>query len=185
MTTRLLAIVVAAACAVSGTAEATTNLKPFDPVALQRVVETAAKELLLPGAMVLLRTPQGDFAFGSGATELGGTSPPRADTHFRAGSNTNVGRLDRGEAGLEHRCRSQVAACGGWRLCRVHERAAPARFMLGSGKPQQAMGRVFDAYGQMDHARTLSVRVVDTMVRERSNAIDVHVEDSGKWSGSG
>lgn len=97
----------------------------------------------------------------------------------------NVGRLDRGEAGLVHRCRSQVAACGGWRLCRVHERAAPARFMLGSGKPQQAMGRVFDAYGQMDHTRTISVRLVDTMVREPSNAIDVHVEDSGKRSGSG
>ena len=67
---RILRIVVALACSVSGTAEATTNLKPFDPVALQRVVETTAKELLLPGAMVLLRTPQGNFAFGYGATEL-------------------------------------------------------------------------------------------------------------------
>jgi D-alanyl-D-alanine carboxypeptidase len=63
MTTRLLGIVVAVACSVSGTAEATTNLKPFDPVALQGIVETTAKELLLPGAMVLLRTPQGDFCF--------------------------------------------------------------------------------------------------------------------------
>jgi hypothetical protein len=58
MTTRILGIVVAAACSVGGTAEATTNLKPFDPVALQGVVEATAKELLLPGAMVLLRTPQ-------------------------------------------------------------------------------------------------------------------------------
>jgi CubicO group peptidase (beta-lactamase class C family) len=40
--------------------------------------------------MVLLRTPQGDFAFGYGATELGGTIPPRADTHFRAASNTKT-----------------------------------------------------------------------------------------------
>jgi hypothetical protein len=55
----MLGIVVAVACSVSGTAEATTNLKPFDPVALQGVVEATAKELLLPGAMVLLRTPQG------------------------------------------------------------------------------------------------------------------------------
>ena len=30
MTTRILGIVVAVACSVSGTAEATTNLKPFD-----------------------------------------------------------------------------------------------------------------------------------------------------------
>jgi CubicO group peptidase (beta-lactamase class C family) len=90
MTTRILGIVVAVACSVSGPAEATTNLKPFDPVALQGVVEATAKELLLPGAMVLLRTPQGDFAFGYGATELGGTTPPRADTHFRAASNTKT-----------------------------------------------------------------------------------------------
>ena len=87
---RILGIVVALACFVSGTAEATTNLKPFDPVALQGVVEATAKELRLPGALVLLRTPQGDFAFGYGATELGGTAPPRADTHFRAASNTKT-----------------------------------------------------------------------------------------------
>jgi D-alanyl-D-alanine carboxypeptidase len=90
MTMRLLGIVVALACSVTGTAEATTNLKPFDPVALQGVAETIAKELLLPGAMVLLRTPRGDFAFGYGATELGGNIPPRADTHFRAASNTKT-----------------------------------------------------------------------------------------------
>jgi D-alanyl-D-alanine carboxypeptidase len=90
MTTRILGIVVAAACSVGGTAEATTNLKPFDPAALRGVAETTAKELLLPGAMVLLRTPQGDFAFGYGATELGGTIPPRADTHFRVASNTKT-----------------------------------------------------------------------------------------------
>ena len=90
MARRILGIVVALACSLSGTAEATTNLKPFDPVALQGLVEATAKKLLLPGAMVLLRTPQGDFAFGYGATELGGTIPPRADTHFRAGSNTKT-----------------------------------------------------------------------------------------------
>ena len=45
---------------------------------------------MLPGAMVLLRTPQGDFVFGYGTTELGGTTPPRADTHFRAASNTKT-----------------------------------------------------------------------------------------------
>jgi D-alanyl-D-alanine carboxypeptidase len=90
MTTRMLGILVAVACSVSGTAEATTNLEPFDPVALQGVLEATAEELLLPGAMVLLRTPQGNLAFGYGATELGGTTPPRADTHFRAASNTKT-----------------------------------------------------------------------------------------------
>src|SRR5262245_66048796 len=81
---------VGAACSVGGRAEATTNLKPFDPVALRGVVEATAKELLLPGAMVLLRTPEGDLSFGYGATEVGGTNPPRADTHFRAGSNNKT-----------------------------------------------------------------------------------------------
>jgi len=36
------------------------------------------------------RTPQGEFAFGYGSTELGVTSPPRADTHFRVASNTKT-----------------------------------------------------------------------------------------------
>ena len=90
MTTRILGIVVAVACSVSGAAEAATNLKPFDPVAFRRTVEATAKELLLPGATVLLRTPQGEFAFGYGSTELGGTTSPRADTHFRAASNTKT-----------------------------------------------------------------------------------------------
>jgi D-alanyl-D-alanine carboxypeptidase len=66
------------------------GLKPFDPVAFQSTVETTAKEFLLPGAMVLLRTPQGEFAFGYGSTELGVATPPRADTHFRAASNTKT-----------------------------------------------------------------------------------------------
>ena len=56
-------------------AASATNLKPIEPLALQNVVEATARELLLPGAMVLLRTPQGQFAFGYGATELGGTIP--------------------------------------------------------------------------------------------------------------
>src|SRR6516162_6638394 len=90
MTTRILGIVTAIACSTSWTAKATTNLKPFEPAALQGIVETTAKELLLPGAIVLLRTPQGNIAFGYGATELGGTTSPRADTHFRIASNTKT-----------------------------------------------------------------------------------------------
>ena len=45
---------------------------------------------MLPGAMVLLSTPQGDVVFGYGTTELGTTNPPRVDTHFRAASNTKT-----------------------------------------------------------------------------------------------
>jgi D-alanyl-D-alanine carboxypeptidase len=90
MTTRILALVVAVACSFGATAASATNLKPLDPVALRDTVEATAKELMLPGTMVLLRTPQGEFVFGYGTTELGGTTVPRADTHFRIASNTKT-----------------------------------------------------------------------------------------------
>jgi D-alanyl-D-alanine carboxypeptidase len=36
-------------------------LKPIDPAALQTTVDATAKELLVPGAVVILSTPQGKF----------------------------------------------------------------------------------------------------------------------------
>src|SRR5438045_3383182 len=63
-------------------------LKPINQAALQTMVDTTAKELLVPGAVLLLRTPQGEFMVTYGTTQLGTTSPPRADTHFRIASNT-------------------------------------------------------------------------------------------------
>jgi D-alanyl-D-alanine carboxypeptidase len=85
------AVVVVAFCATGGAIAAVAPaLKPIDPIALQATIEGVAKELLLPGAMVLLLTPQGRFAFGYGTTELGVTNPPRAATHFRAASNTKT-----------------------------------------------------------------------------------------------
>jgi len=71
-----------------GSSAGSSALKPIDPAALQTLVDTTARELLVPGAMVLLRTPQGDFTVSSGTTQLGTTTPPRADTHFRIASNT-------------------------------------------------------------------------------------------------
>ena len=67
-----------------------SGLKPIDKAALQTVVDTTARELLIPGAVVLLRTPQGEFAVSYGTTLLGANSPPRADTHFRIASNTKT-----------------------------------------------------------------------------------------------
>jgi D-alanyl-D-alanine carboxypeptidase len=79
------------ACSIAGGMAASAgNLKPFDPAGFQHIVEATAKELMVPGAMVLLRTPQGNFAFGYGTTELGATTPPRADTYFRIASNTKT-----------------------------------------------------------------------------------------------
>jgi D-alanyl-D-alanine carboxypeptidase len=65
-------------------------LKPSDKAALQTMVDTTAKELLIPGAAVVLGTPQGEFTVSYGTTLLGATSPPAADTHFRIASNTKT-----------------------------------------------------------------------------------------------
>ncbi|MFE7096314.1 serine hydrolase domain-containing protein [Streptomyces erythrochromogenes] len=65
-------------------------LKQIDPAALQASVERAAEALMVPGAMVLLRTPQGTFRASVGTTELGASDPPAAGTHFRIASNTKT-----------------------------------------------------------------------------------------------
>ena len=53
-----------------------SGLKTIDPAALQAIVDETAKELLVPGALVLLRTPQGEFVAASGTTALGEDSLP-------------------------------------------------------------------------------------------------------------
>ena len=73
-----------------GTTRGSSALKPIDQAALQAVVDATAKELLVPGAVVLLSTPQGEFTVSYGTTTLGATIPPRADTHFRIASNTKT-----------------------------------------------------------------------------------------------
>src|SRR4030095_7356836 len=93
---RTLALVTGAALgcvtglSLSCTRQRASALKPIDQAALQTIVDTTAKELLIPGAVVLLRTPQGEFTVSYGTTVLGAISPPRADTHFRIASNTKT-----------------------------------------------------------------------------------------------
>jgi D-alanyl-D-alanine carboxypeptidase len=65
-------------------------LKPINEAALRTTVDTTARELLVPGAVVLLRTPQGEFTVTYGTTLLGTPTPPRADTYFRIASNTKT-----------------------------------------------------------------------------------------------
>jgi D-alanyl-D-alanine carboxypeptidase len=67
-----------------------SGLNPIGQSALQAMVDRTARELLIPGAVVLLRTPQGEFAAAYGTTLLGATSPPGVDTHFRIASNTKT-----------------------------------------------------------------------------------------------
>lgn len=65
-------------------------LKTIDPAALHAVIEDATKEMLVPGALVLIRTPAGEVTTAVGTTELGGRTPPEAGTHFRIASNTKT-----------------------------------------------------------------------------------------------
>jgi D-alanyl-D-alanine carboxypeptidase len=73
-----------------GSAAGSSALKHIDQAALQTMMDKTAKELLIPGAVILLRTPQGEFTVCYGTTLLGATTPPRADTHFRVASNTKT-----------------------------------------------------------------------------------------------
>lgn len=75
------------------TTASTTNpagIATIDPAALQAAVESAAQEMRVPGAMVVLQTPQGDFTASVGTTELDASTPPQPDTHFRIASNTKT-----------------------------------------------------------------------------------------------
>nr|QIZ01382.1 beta-lactamase family protein [Streptomyces sp. S1D4-11] len=74
----------------TGSASERSALKPIDPAAFQSAVDAAARKLFVPGAMVLLRTPQGTYEAKVGATDLAGHTPPDAGTHFRIASNTKT-----------------------------------------------------------------------------------------------
>src|SRR5689334_311584 len=72
----------AAPSALNTQTAAPSALKPIDPAALQALVERRIQELHVPGAVVLLRTPQGEFTDAAGTTELGLETTPGIDTHF-------------------------------------------------------------------------------------------------------
>ncbi|AEV71579.1 penicillin-binding protein, beta-lactamase class C [Mycolicibacterium rhodesiae NBB3] len=91
-TARLASLAMCVGLVFAGCSSTESNpaLKPIDPTSFREVVEKAAKDLFVPGAMVVLRTPQGDFEAGVGTTELGAQTPPSGDTHFRIASNTKT-----------------------------------------------------------------------------------------------
>jgi D-alanyl-D-alanine carboxypeptidase len=79
----------------TASAQATTPtgssvLKTIDPAALRATVEATVKELMIPGAVVEVRTPQGDFTAAVGTTQRGAEVPPDDDTHFRIASITKT-----------------------------------------------------------------------------------------------
>ncbi len=88
-----LALVAAGCGADSDDSPAATGparLKSIDPAAVQAIVDATVKDFLVPGVVVVLRTPQGEFTAAAGTTELGTQIAPDADTHFRIASITKT-----------------------------------------------------------------------------------------------
>lgn len=65
-------------------------LKTLNIVSLQSALAKAAKDMNIPGAFVLLRTPQGEFALPYGTTKLNESIAPDINTHFRIASVTKT-----------------------------------------------------------------------------------------------
>jgi D-alanyl-D-alanine carboxypeptidase len=67
-----------------------SELKAINRTALETIVAATAREMQVPGAVVLLRTPQGRFTVNYGTTQLSTATPPSPDTSFRIASNTKT-----------------------------------------------------------------------------------------------
>jgi D-alanyl-D-alanine carboxypeptidase len=65
-------------------------LLAIDTADLNTTVETMAKDLMVPGVVVVLRTPKGDYTKTYGTSRLGATEPVTLDQHVRVGSNTKT-----------------------------------------------------------------------------------------------
>jgi D-alanyl-D-alanine carboxypeptidase len=65
-------------------------VKTIDPVALRASVETTVRELMIPGAVVVVRTPQGEFTTAVGTTQRGAEVAPNGGTHVRIASITKT-----------------------------------------------------------------------------------------------
>jgi D-alanyl-D-alanine carboxypeptidase len=78
------------AAAAATTPTGPSVIKTIDPAALRATVETAVQDLMIPGAVVEVRTPQGDFTTAVGTTQQGAEVPPGAETHVRIASVTKT-----------------------------------------------------------------------------------------------
>jgi D-alanyl-D-alanine carboxypeptidase len=65
-------------------------VKTIDPAALTSMVEATATELMIPGAVVEVRTPQGEFTAAVGTTQRGAQVAPTGGTHVRIASITKT-----------------------------------------------------------------------------------------------
>ncbi|MEO7234155.1 MAG: serine hydrolase domain-containing protein [Lapillicoccus sp.] len=76
--------------ATSASSSATTAGAQALAATYRPIVQSAMKEMLVPGAVVLIDTPQGRWTEAFGVRTLGGTEPVTALDHFRIGSNTKT-----------------------------------------------------------------------------------------------
>ncbi|MBN9738570.1 D-alanyl-D-alanine carboxypeptidase [Pseudonocardia sp. P1] len=65
-------------------------LRTIDPAALQDAVDRTAAQLMIPGAVVEVRTPQGAFTATTGTTRRGATDRPDGATRVRIASITKT-----------------------------------------------------------------------------------------------
>ncbi|PZQ99809.1 MAG: D-alanyl-D-alanine carboxypeptidase [Cereibacter sphaeroides] len=65
-------------------------LLPLDETALKQSFDDLAKEMLVPGAVLLLRTPAGEVILTYGQRGLDDPTPVTPDDHIRIGSNTKT-----------------------------------------------------------------------------------------------
>jgi D-alanyl-D-alanine carboxypeptidase len=101
----ILGAVLAVGCLVAGAAPASpatatptsspsdapgSALRPITQEELQALINENARALRIPGAVVLLRTPQDSFTVTYGTTRLDSSRRPTASTRFRIASNTKT-----------------------------------------------------------------------------------------------
>lgn len=65
-------------------------LLPLDRAAMDAVVKDMATGFHVPGMVVMIKRPQGDYVNTYGVTERNGTTPVTLDTRVRVGSNTKT-----------------------------------------------------------------------------------------------
>jgi D-alanyl-D-alanine carboxypeptidase len=86
----LLATDVQAAPAPSPSAVIDGPALAVDQAAATAQLKQLAEELMLPGAALLIRTPDGEITATYGTTELHGSTPVSLEDHVRVGSNTKT-----------------------------------------------------------------------------------------------
>lgn len=81
---------VAPALDASGESSSATGFDPEVAIELEQVVTETMEELAVPGAVVLVSTPDGEWFEAFGTRTVDGDDPVTVDDHFRVGSNTKT-----------------------------------------------------------------------------------------------